>query len=179
MARCPWDVLEYPGCLQSCAWGWKEIHGMLEARAPASRPGRVLLIPGSARSGLPRTEDAAILRRIRAAHRAGTVIANVAAGAFCLPWGVLLVVSGLRRAGAAARSATGLPPRFLDDFAISPREADIIGLLVAGAANREISGKLFISPRTVEAHIYNVYRKCDCRNRVELVNRIQQYRPAP
>ena len=33
--------------------------------------------------------------------------------------------------------------------------------------------------RTVEAHIYNIYRKCDCRNRVELMNRIQQYRPAP
>ncbi len=73
----------------------------------------------------------------------------------------------------------GLPPRFLDDFAISPREADIIGLLVLGAANREISEKLFISPRTVEAHVYNIYRKCDCRNRVELMNRIQQYRPAP
>jgi DNA-binding CsgD family transcriptional regulator len=31
----------------------------------------------------------------------------------------------------------------------------------------------------VEAHVYNVYRKCDCRNRVELVNLLSKYRPAP
>jgi DNA-binding CsgD family transcriptional regulator len=120
-----------------------------------------------------------VLLAVRPQDRVSTEIANVAAGAVCLPWGVLLVVSGLRRAGAAARSTTGLPPRFLDDFAISPREADIVGLLVAGAANREISAKLFISPRTVEAHVYNVYRKCDCRNRVELVNLLSKYRTAP
>jgi DNA-binding CsgD family transcriptional regulator len=120
-----------------------------------------------------------VLLAAGAASRGSELIANGAAGAFCLPWGILLVVTGLRRAGAAARDAGGLPSRFLDDFAISPREADIIGLLLRGAANREISEKLFISSRTVEAHIYNIYRKCDCRNRVELVNRLQQYRPAP
>lgn len=120
-----------------------------------------------------------VLLAVRPAMSAGTAIANGAAGAFCLPWALLLVVTGLRRAGAAARVTAGLPSRFLDDFAISPREADIIGLLVAGSANKQIGEKLFISPRTVEAHVYNIYRKCDCRNRVELVNRIQQYRPAP
>jgi DNA-binding CsgD family transcriptional regulator len=121
----------------------------------------------------------AVLLAVRPAIPGGTVIANGAAGLICLSWGVLLVATGLMRAGAAARVTAGLPPRFLDDFAISRREADIIGLLVMGSANREISEKLFISPRTVEAHIYSIYRKCDCRNRVELMNRLQQYRPAP
>jgi DNA-binding CsgD family transcriptional regulator len=115
---------------------------------------------------------------VRPASPGNSVVANGATGAFCLSWAILLVVTGFRRASAAARTAAGLPPRFLDDFAISPREADIIGLLVLGAANRQISEKLFISPRTVEAHIYSIYRKCDCRNRVELMNRIQLYRPA-
>lgn len=121
----------------------------------------------------------AVLITVHPAVPGSTVIGGGVAGLVCLCWGMLLVVTGLRRAGAAARATAGLPPRFLDDFAISPREADIIGLLAAGAANREISEKLFISPRTVEAHVYNIYRKCDCRNRVELMNRIQQYRPAP
>jgi DNA-binding CsgD family transcriptional regulator len=120
-----------------------------------------------------------VLLAVRPAIPGGSVIANGAVGGFCLPWGVLLVVTGLQRAGAAARETGRLPLTFLDDFAISRREADIIGLLVLGAANREISEKLFISPRTVEAHIYNIYRKCDCRNRVELLNRMQRYRPAP
>jgi DNA-binding CsgD family transcriptional regulator len=122
---------------------------------------------------------AAVLLAVRPATGGSSVFANGALAAFCLSWATLLVVTGLMRAGAAARVTAGLPPRFLDDFAISRREADIIGLLVAGSANREISEKLFISPRTVEAHVYNIYRKCDCRNRVELMNRIQQYRPAP
>ncbi len=121
----------------------------------------------------------AVLLAARPATPGSAVIANGALGAFCLSWAILLVVTGFMRAGAAARVAAGLPPRFLDDFAISRREADIIGLLVLGAANRQISEKLFISPRTVEAHIYNIYRKCDCRNRVEFMNRLQQYRSAP
>ena len=120
-----------------------------------------------------------VLLAVRPAIPGGSLIANGAVGGFCLSWGALLVVTGLRRAVAAARETGGLPPRFLDDFAISRREADIIGLLVLGAVNREIGEKLFISPRTVEAHIYNIYRKCDCRNRVELLNRMRQYRPAP
>ncbi len=121
----------------------------------------------------------AILLAVRPVTPGSAIIANGAAGVFCFCWGVLLVVTGLQRAGAAARETGRLPLKFLDDFAISRREADIIGLLVLGAANREISEKLFISPRTVEAHIYNIYRKCDCRNRVELLNRMQQYRPTP
>jgi DNA-binding CsgD family transcriptional regulator len=121
----------------------------------------------------------AILLAVRPGIPGNALIANGAVGAFCFPWALLLVATGLMRAGAAARETGRLPPRFLDDFAISRREADIIGLLVLGAANREISEKLFISPRTVEAHIYNIYRKCDCRNRVELMNRLQQYRSSP
>lgn len=120
-----------------------------------------------------------ILLAVRPGMPVNTIIANGSVGVFCLSWGVLLVVTGLQRAAAASRETGGLPLKFLDDFAISPREADIIGLLVRGAANREISEKLFISPRTVEAHVYNIYRKCDCRNRVELLNRMQQYRQAP
>lgn len=81
MPRCTWEVFEYSGCLRSCVWGWKEIRGMLEARGPAKTGGRVILIPASGRSGLPRTDDEAALRRIRAAHGRGAVVASVCAGA--------------------------------------------------------------------------------------------------
>lgn len=81
MARCSWEILEYPGCLQSCVWGWKEMRGMLEERGPAKAAGRVILIPASGGRGLPRTDDAASLRRIRSAHGRGAVIASACAGA--------------------------------------------------------------------------------------------------
>jgi len=55
-------------------------------------------------------------------------------------------------------------------YGISPRERDVISLVIAGKSNREITEKLFISQETVKKHIYNVYRKIGVRNRVQLAN---------
>jgi DNA-binding CsgD family transcriptional regulator len=55
---------------------------------------------------------------------------------------------------------------------ISPREREIISLVIAGKSNREIKDTLFISHDTVKKHIYNVYRKIGVRNRVQLVNAV-------
>jgi len=68
MLRCTWEILEYPGCLQSCVWGWRELRAMLEGRGPAVVGGRVLLIPAKGGSGLPRTDNPALIRKIRATH---------------------------------------------------------------------------------------------------------------
>jgi transcriptional regulator GlxA family with amidase domain len=81
MPRCTWEILEYPGCLQSCVWGWKELRSRLERRGPARVEGRILLIPASGGSGLPRADDPALLRKIRSAHERGVVVASVCAGA--------------------------------------------------------------------------------------------------
>jgi len=81
MPRCTWEILEYPGCLQSCVWGWKELRSMLEKHGPAAIGGRVLLIPAKGGEGLPRTDDPAIIRKIRSAHEKGTIVASVCAGA--------------------------------------------------------------------------------------------------
>ncbi len=55
-------------------------------------------------------------------------------------------------------------------YGVSPREAEIISLIIAGKSNREISEALFISNETVKKHIYNAYRKIGIKNRVQLVN---------
>ena len=81
MPRCTWEILEYPGCLQSCVWGWKELRSMLEQRGQASLGGRILLIPANGGRGLPRADDPSLLRRIRAAHAKGDIVASVCAGA--------------------------------------------------------------------------------------------------
>jgi DNA-binding CsgD family transcriptional regulator len=57
-----------------------------------------------------------------------------------------------------------------DRYLISPRERDIVLGILEGRSNAEIAGALFISERTVETHIRNVYQKTGVRNRVQLLN---------
>ncbi len=52
----------------------------------------------------------------------------------------------------------------------TPRELEIIQLIIAGKSNAEIEGILFISPHTVKNHIYNIYKKMKIKNRYELIS---------
>jgi len=51
--------------------------------------------------------------------------------------------------------------------AFTGRELEILVRLARGLSNREIADVLFLSPRTVERHLENVYRKGGFRNRAE------------
>ncbi len=68
-----------------------------------------------------------------------------------------------------------LNTRFLESFAISRREQEIISLLLQGMSNKTVGETLFISTKTVENHIYNIYQKCSVKNRLELFNLAQKY----
>lgn len=52
---------------------------------------------------------------------------------------------------------------------LTHRELDIINLVCKGLTSQEISDKLFISPKTVEVHRTNIFRKTDVRNSGELI----------
>ena len=51
---------------------------------------------------------------------------------------------------------------------LSPREAEILRLLASGHSDPEIAEALFISPRTVEWHVANLYRKFDLHSRASV-----------
>ena len=53
--------------------------------------------------------------------------------------------------------------------AITPRERDVLRLLVDGRPNKVIAHELGISPRTVEIHRANVMEKLGCRSLAEAV----------
>ena len=57
-------------------------------------------------------------------------------------------------------------------YKISNSEKKILLKLQKGLNNKEIAWELKISTRTVEKHIYNIYRKCSISNRIELLNLI-------
>ena len=60
-------------------------------------------------------------------------------------------------------------PRALGPDTLSPRELDVLALIVTGRTDAEIADRLSISPRTVGAHISNMLNKTTLSNRVELV----------
>jgi DNA-binding NarL/FixJ family response regulator len=42
---------------------------------------------------------------------------------------------------------------------LSEREVDVLRLVARGMSNREVAGQLFISRRTAEHHVQNIYAK--------------------
>jgi DNA-binding CsgD family transcriptional regulator len=59
---------------------------------------------------------------------------------------------------------------FAEHFGISGRELEIVTGVLEGLSNHAIAERLFISPRTVEKHLYNVYQKAGIKNRLQLFN---------
>lgn len=55
----------------------------------------------------------------------------------------------------------------VDDAGLTGRELEILSLLARGFSNREMADQLVLSPRTIERHLENLYRKTGARNRAE------------
>lgn len=53
---------------------------------------------------------------------------------------------------------------------LTPAERDVSRLVGEGLANKEIAERLFISPRTVQAHLTHIYSKLSVSSRVQLAN---------
>lgn len=57
---------------------------------------------------------------------------------------------------------------WLETRNLSPREREIAARVLEGKSNQAIEKELFISRRTVESHLYNIYRKLGVKNRLQL-----------
>lgn len=70
--------------------------------------------------------------------------------------------SELRASGEKARRST------TPVDALTEQELTVARLVARGTTNREAAATLFVSPKTVEFHLRNVYRKLGVRSRTEL-----------
>lgn len=80
------------------------------------------------------------------------------------PWAELARIE----LGGTGETARRRDPSTLDD--LTPQELRISLLLADGNTTREAAATLFLSPKTIEYHLRNVYRKLDVRTRGELAD---------
>lgn len=83
----------------------------------------------------------------------------------------------LRPLGRHGEAPAPLPLESLESLAtaasITPREHDVLRLVSKGLSNREIAGRLCISPGTVKTHLANVYGKLDVNSRTQAIAEAQ------
>jgi DNA-binding NarL/FixJ family response regulator len=53
---------------------------------------------------------------------------------------------------------------------LTAHELQIARLVAYGMTNREVAAKLFLSPKTIEYHLSQIYRKLDLRSRTQLAS---------
>ncbi|WP_460849312.1 helix-turn-helix transcriptional regulator [Nocardioides ultimimeridianus] len=64
---------------------------------------------------------------------------------------------------------TDLVPMVLEGYALTEREADIVGHLARGLSSRDIAAELCLSAHTVRDHVKSILHKCGASSRGELV----------
>jgi DNA-binding NarL/FixJ family response regulator len=72
---------------------------------------------------------------------------------------------------ALARSGKVLRREAARRDELTPAELEVASLVAEGKMNKEIAAALWISEKTVEAHLSRIFRKLGIRNRAELAGR--------
>ena len=62
-----------------------------------------------------------------------------------------------------------LLPHYADAHALTPRERQVLALIVEGLATKQVAHELGVSAYTVNDHLKAIYRKCRTAGREELV----------
>jgi len=129
-----------------------------------------------------RVPDTPVLAVAGAGDPAADVLAAVHAGAsgyLVAPDDAEALADAVRRAATGeAVFSPGLAEVVLEEYGrpvdpaqvrLTPRESDVLRLVVDGLTARQIATRLVLSPRTVENHIQRVLRRLGLPNRAALV----------
>jgi ATP/maltotriose-dependent transcriptional regulator MalT len=82
----------------------------------------------------------------------------------------------LRRLGARAEPRGPAAPGDSGVDALSRREREIAGLVTDRLTNREIAAALFLSDKTIESHLRNIFHKLGVTSRVEVARAVERDR---
>jgi ligand-binding sensor domain-containing protein/DNA-binding CsgD family transcriptional regulator len=139
------------------------------SRLPAGN--YVFKVRGSNSDGLWNEQETSLVIRVR--------------GPWWKSWWFLLLLTGavllisyelsrtrIRRLAARIRTEEAME-QFFGKCAISPREREIVMLLLKGLSNKEIGEKLYIELSTVKIHVHHILKKLGVGNRTQLVRLFQ------
>jgi DNA-binding CsgD family transcriptional regulator len=94
---------------------------------------------------------------VRACHMAGPIGQRL-----------LLVLERVQRRDAVQQN--------LERFELSPRECDVVMLILHGHSNRRIADELFLTEYTIEDHLKRVFAKLGVKSRTALAAKILGWR---
>ena len=82
----------------------------------------------------------------------------------------------LRKLGARAETRGPASPDQAGLGSLSPREREIAELVTDRMTNREIATELFLSEKTVESHLRNIFVKLAASSRVDVARIVERER---
>lgn len=77
-------------------------------------------------------------------------------------------LDSLLQGGTSKRLIEGSIEAF-DKYGLTPKEREVVGLILDDMSDGEIADELSISRATLKTHIYNIYRKANVNNRLQLI----------
>jgi len=156
----PWALALLPRCrglLSAGAAANRHFAEALRLHGPSSRPfdrARTQLLYGEALRRARRRAEAR--EHLRAAF---TTFGQLGAS----PWAERARTE-LRASGETARQRD---PSTLDQ--LTPQELQIVRFVGQGATNRDVAAQLFLSPRTIDYHLRQIFTKLGISSRAELI----------
>jgi len=136
-----------------------------ESATPFNSEGPVVKLPirygrqtlGSLEMALPEGRDKLEASDLRVARWAARVVGR------CLSYSARMRTEGGRKASNEELAET------LSKAPLTPRERDVVALLMAGSSTREIASDTGLTVGTVHTYLKRIYPKLGVRSRVELV----------
>jgi DNA-binding CsgD family transcriptional regulator len=134
-----------------------------------SPPTAVRMVSGALRHALtPRSDgDLDLVPRVRVRGRSGrwlTLYGSLTEPSGDRPGETVIVIGPAKPEEVAWLNVAA--------YGLSPREEEVVGLLVRGSTSRQISHALFISEHTVQRHLSNIFEKVGVRSRKTLLKRL-------